>query len=53
MNVNLNTEATKMQSNKERNKAFDAGMQKIRPKRPVYDFSGIQAVIKQWVKGRE
>jgi hypothetical protein len=42
-----------MQSNKERNKAFDAGMQKIRPKRSVYDFSGIQAVIKQWVKGRE
>ena len=42
-----------MQSNKERNKAFDASMQKIRPKQPVYDFSGIQEVVKQWVKGRE
>ena len=39
-------------TNKEKNQEHDS-RQVIRPKQPVYDFAGLEAVIRQWVKGRE
>jgi hypothetical protein len=41
-------------TNKEKNQAHDtAEKARVRPKQPVYDFTGLEAVIKQWVKGYE
>jgi hypothetical protein len=41
-----------MKTNKEKNQAH-AAAEKMRPKQPVYDFSGLEAVIRQWAKDRE
>jgi hypothetical protein len=41
-------------TNKEKNQAHAAAdAARVRPKQPVYDFTGLEAVIKQWVKGNE
>lgn len=42
-----------MKTNKQKNQEHDTAAQKIRPKQPVYDFTGIEAVVKQWVKAHE
>jgi len=43
-----------MKTNKELNTAHDAKMaEKIRPKQPAYDFTALEAVMKQWVRGNE
>lgn len=42
-----------MKTNKEKNQAHDAAVEKVRPKQPVYDFTGLEAVVRQWAKGSE
>ena len=43
-----------MKTNKEKNLEHDARQQaKVRPKQPEYDFTALEAVIKQWVTMNE
>ena len=43
-----------MKTNKEKNLAHDARMaERVRPKQPVYDFTALEAVIRQWVAMNE
>ena len=43
-----------MKTNKEKNLAYDAqASAKISPKQPEYDFTALEAVIKQWVTMNE
>lgn len=43
-----------MKTNQQKNQAHAAAeTARVRPKQPVYDFTGLEAVIKQWVKGHE
>jgi hypothetical protein len=40
-----------MKTNKEKNQEHDARAQaRVRPKQPVYDWSALEAVMKEWVK---
>ena len=39
-------------TNKQKNTEHDQ-REVIRPKQPVYDFTELEAVMHQWVKGRE
>jgi hypothetical protein len=41
-----------MKSNREKNIEHDQ-REVVRPKQPVYDFTELEAVIRQWVKGNE
>jgi hypothetical protein len=43
-----------MKTNKELNTAHDLKeSERIRPKQPQYDFTALEAVIREWVKGNE
>jgi hypothetical protein len=46
-----------MKSNREKNKEHEAKTANrtavVRPKQPVYDFTGIDAVVRQWIKANE
>ena len=43
-----------MKTNKEKNLAHDARMRdRVRPKQPEYDYTMLEAIIRQWVKGNE
>lgn len=40
-------------TNREKNTAHDRRQQeRVRPPGPVYDFSGLEAVIRKWVTGQ-
>jgi hypothetical protein len=39
-------------TNQQKNQEHDA-RQTLRPKEKQYDFTGLETVIRQWVKGRE
>jgi hypothetical protein len=41
-----------MKTNKELNTAHDAKQaERVRPKQPTYDFTALEAVMREWVKG--
>jgi hypothetical protein len=43
-----------MKTNKEKNQAHDAqASAKIRPKQPEYEFTALEAVMRQWVAMNE
>ena len=46
-----------MKSNREKNQTHEATTANrtalVRPKHPIYDFTGIEAVVRQWIKGNE
>jgi len=43
-----------MKTNKEKNIEHDARMQeRMRPKQPAYDFTALEAVMRQWVTMNE
>ena len=50
-----NRNKNKMKSNREKNQTHEAKTARVvsRPKQPVYDFTGIDAVVRQWVKAYE
>jgi len=50
-----NRNKNKMKSNREKNQTHEAKTARVvsRPKQPVYDFTGIDAVVRQWIKAHE
>jgi hypothetical protein len=46
-----------MKSNREKNQEHQTEVTNrtalVRPKRPVYDFTGIDAVVRQWIEAHE
>jgi len=43
-----------MKTNKELNTAHDARMaERIRPKQPAYDFTALEAVMREWTRAHE
>ena len=47
----------RMKSNREKNQEHQAEVTNrtamVRPKQPVYDFTGIDAVVRQWIEAHE
>jgi hypothetical protein len=40
-------------TNREKNKAYDQSqVDRVRPKKPAYDFAPLEAVIRQWAEAR-
>jgi hypothetical protein len=43
-----------MKTNKELNTAYDLKeRERLRPKKPAYDFGPLEAVMRQWIKAHE
>jgi hypothetical protein len=43
-----------MKTNKEKNLEHDAKQtERVRPKQPAYEFTALEAVIRQWAKAHE